>query len=135
MKTTTAAALRTFRVARLINNGLRHTAIVTAESPAAAVREALGLDRAPRMDHSGPHGSGYRVTGDRGFVAHYIAEAVADVACPMCGETHATELGDHVDERTGGWASARTAQGTAHFRLAIAATSAGPFRLHGGRAA
>lgn len=134
MKTTTAA-LRTFRVARLINNGLRHTAIVRAEAPAAAVREALGLDKTPRMDHSGPNGSGFRVTGDRGFVAHYIAEAVADVACPMCGETHATELGDHVDERTGGWASARTAQGTAHFRLAIAATSAGPFRLHGGRAA
>ena len=54
---------------------------------------------------------------------------------PMCGETHATELGDHADERTGGWASARTAQATAHFRLSIAATSAGPFRLHGGRAA
>lgn len=53
---------------------------------------------------------------------------------PVCGETHATILGDHVDERTGGWASARTAQATAHFRLAIAATSAGPFRLHGGRA-
>ena len=46
MKTTTAT-LRTFRVARLINNGLRHTAIVRAEAPAAAVREALGLDRAP----------------------------------------------------------------------------------------
>lgn len=133
MKTTTAT-LRTFRVARLIPNGLRHTAIVTAESPAAAVREALGLDKTPRMDHSGPHGSGFRVTGDR-FVAHYIAEPVAECACPVCGETHATILGDHVDERTGGWASARTAQGTAHFRLAIAATSAGPFRLHGGRAA
>ena len=131
MKTTTA----TFRVARLIPNGLRHTAIVTAESPAAAVREALGLDKTPRMDHSGPNGSGFRVTGDRGFVAHYIAEPVAECACPMCGETHATELGDHADERTGGWASARTAQATAHFRLSIAATSAGPFRLHGGRAA
>ncbi len=134
MKTTTAT-LRTFRVARLIPNGLRHTAIVTAESPAAAVREALGLDKTPRMDHSDPNGSGFRVTGDRGFVAHYIAEPVAECACPMCGETHATELGDHVDERTGGWASARTAQATAHFRLSIAATSAGPFRLHGGRAA
>ncbi len=134
MKTTTAT-LRTFRVARLIPNGLRHTAIVTAESPAAAVREALGLDKTPRMDHSGPNGSGFRVTGDRGFVAHYIAEPVAECACPMCGETHATVLGDHADERTGGWASARTAQATAHFRLSIAATSAGPFRLHGGRAA
>ena len=134
MKTTTAT-LRTFRVARLIPNGLRHTAIVTAESPAAAVREALGLDKTPRMDHSGPNGSGFRVTGDRGFVAHYIAEPVAECACPVCGETHATELGDHADERTGGWASARTAQATAHFRLSIAATSAGPFRLHGGRAA
>lgn len=133
MKTTTAT-LRTFRVARLIPNGLRHTAIVTAESPAAAVREALGLDKTPRMDHSGPNGSGFRVTGDRGFVAHYIAEPVAECACPMCGETHATELGDHADERTGGWASARTAQAIAHFRLAIATTSAGPFRLHGGRA-
>jgi len=134
MKTTTAAAPRTFRVARLIPNSIRHTAIVTAESPAAAVREALGLDKAPRMDHSGPHGSGYRVTGDR-FVAHYTVSEVPACACPVCGETHATELGDHADERTGGWASARTAQGTAHFRLAIAATSAGPFRLHGGRAA
>mgnify|MGYP000078261939 FL=1 len=134
MKTTTAT-LRTFRVARLIPNGLRHTAIVTAESPAAAVREALGLDKTPRMDHSGPNGSGFRVTGDRGFVAHYAAEEVPECACPVCGETHATELGDHADERTGGWASARTAQATAHFRLSIAATSAGPFRLHGGRAA
>lgn len=134
MKTTTAT-LRTFRVARLIPNGLRHTAIVTAESPAAAVREALGLDKTPRMDHSGPHGSGYRVTGDRGFVAHYTVSEVPESACPVCGETHATELGDHADERTGGWASARTAQATAHFRLSIAATSAGPFRLHGGRAA
>lgn len=131
MKTTTAA----FRVARLIPNGLRHTAIVTAESPAAAVREALGLDKTPRMDHSGPHGSGYRVTGDRGFVAHYTVSEVPESACPVCGETHATVLGDHADERTGGWASARTAQATAHFRLSIAATSAGPFRLHGGRAA
>lgn len=134
MKTTTAT-LRTFRVARLIPNGLRHTAIVTAESPAAAVREALGLDKTPRMDHSGPHGSGYRVTGDRGFVAHYTVSEVPESACPVCGETHATVLGDHADERTGGWASARTAQATAHFRLSIAATSAGPFRLHGGRAA
>ena len=134
MKTTTAAAPRTFRVARLIPNSIRHTAIVTAESPAAAVREALGLDKAPRMDHSGPHGSGYRVTGDR-FVAHYTVSEVPACACPVCGETHATELGDHADERTGGWASARTAQATAHFRLSIATTSAGPFRLHGGRAA
>ena len=134
MKTTTAT-LRTFRVARLIPNGLRHTAIVAAESSAAAVREALGLDKTPRMDHSGPNGSGFRVTGDRGFVAHYVAEEVRECACPVCGETHATVLGDHVDERTGGWASARTAQGVAHFRLSIAATSAGPFRLHGGRAA
>jgi len=130
---TTTATLRTFRVARLIPNGIRHTAIVRAESPAAAVREALGLDKNPRMDNSGPNGSCYRVTGDR-FVAHYIAEACGECACPICGETHATILGDHVDERTGGWASARTAQATAHFRLAIAATSAGPFRLHGGRA-
>lgn len=134
MKTTTAAA-KTFRVARLVPGGIRHTAIVSAESPAAAVREALGLDKTPRMDHSGPHGSGYRVTGDRGFVAHYTVSEVPESACPVCGETHATELGDHADERTGGWTSARTAQATAHFRLSIAATSAGPFRLRGGRAA
>jgi len=131
---TTTAALRTFRVARLIPNGIRHTAIVRAESPAAAVREALGLDKTPRMDHSDPNGSGFRVTGDRGFVAHYIAEACGECACPICGVTHETTVADHADERTGGWASARTAQATAHFRLAIAATSAGPFRLHGGRA-
>lgn len=134
MKTTTAAA-KTFRVARLVPGGIRHTAIVAAESPAAAVREALGLDKTPRMDHSGPHGSGYRVTGDRGFVAHYTVSEVPACACPVCGETHATELGDHADERTGGWTSFRESQATAHFRLAIAATSAGPFRLHGGRAA
>lgn len=134
MKTTTApAALRTYRVARLIPNGIRHTAIVEAASPALAVREALGLDKTPRMDHSGAH-SGYRVTGDRGFVAHYTVSELPASACPVCGETHATVLGDHADERTGGWASARTAQATAHFRLAVAATSAGPFRLHGGRA-
>lgn len=133
MKTTTA--LRTYRVARLIPNGLRHTAIVEAASPALAVRDALGLDKTPRTDHSGPHGSGYRVTGDRGFVAHYTVSELPASACPVCGETHATVLGDHADERTGGWTSARTAQATAHFRLSIAATSAGPFRLHGGRAA
>lgn len=133
MKTTTAT-LRTFRVARLIPNGLRHTAIVTAESPAAAVREALGLDKTPRMDHSDPNGSGFRVTGDRGFVAHYIAEPVAECACPMCGEAHAAELRDHVADH-GGWATAREAQATAHFRLSIAARSAQPFALHGGRAA
>lgn len=122
MKTTTTApaALRTFRVARLIPNGLRLAAVVDAASPALAVREALGLDKTPRMDHSGPHGSGYRVTGDR-FVAHYTVEEIRTVACPVCGETHATVLGDHADELTGGWTGVRTAQATAHFRLAFSA--------------
>ncbi len=119
---TTTNTARAFRVARLIPNGLRLTAIVNAASPALAVREVLGLDKTPRMDHSGPHGSGYRVTGDR-FVAHYTAEEIRPASCPVCGETHPTILGDHADER-GEWTTHRSAQATAHFRLAIAARSA-----------
>ena len=77
MKTTTAT-LRTFRVARLIPNGIRHTAIVRAESPAAAVREAV-LKRVRVCDGCGGKGIVYD-----GIPATIHGKFINRKPCPTC---------------------------------------------------
>lgn len=48
--------------------------------------------------------------------------------CPLCRETHAVTAADSVDEH-GNALDADEAAMTAHYRLAVAARSAGPFAL------
>lgn len=54
-------------------------------------------------------------------------------ACEVCGETHAVTDRDRIGDR-GERVSDADAMMVAHYRLSIAATSAAPFALHGGRA-
>ena len=64
--------------------------------------------------------------------------AVAPVAnarggCEVCGATHEVAPADRIGDR-GERVSDAEAMMVAHYRLSIAATSAAPFALHGGRA-
>lgn len=54
-------------------------------------------------------------------------------ACEVCGGFHEVTAEDRIGDR-GERVSDAEAMMVAHFRLAILATSAQPFRLHGGRA-
>lgn len=54
-------------------------------------------------------------------------------ACEACGGSHEVTAEDRIGDR-GERVSDAEAMTVAHYRLAILATSAQPFRLHGGRA-
>lgn len=128
---TAPAALRTFNVYVMTARGLVDCGTEQATDGADAVRRAFNLARRPSMRHDGPHGSGYLV---RGQWITATAETVAAAPCRVCGETHAVTDADRIGER-GERLSDAEAMLTAHFRLAIARTSAGAFNLFGGRAA
>ena len=55
-------------------------------------------------------------------------------SCEVCGLAHEVTAADRIGDR-GEQVDAAEAMLTAHYRLAIVATSAAPFALHGGRAA
>lgn len=126
----TTPATRLFTVSRVIGHTLSLVGSAQATDAADAVRVALGLTRRPALDHSGPDGSGYAVGRRR-----YVAAAVPLTAptCEVCGETHAVTPADRIGDR-GEQVDAAEAMMVAHYRLSIAATSAAPFALHGGRA-
>lgn len=105
--------------------------VETADDAADAVRRAFKLPRRPSLTE-GPHGPGYRVMGR--WVTATPSVAPAPTRCPRCGAAHTVTDADRVGER-GERLGAEEALLTAHFRLAVAATSAGPFDLRGGRAA
>lgn len=122
------AALRPYRVSLVLSSRLIDYGTAQATDAADAVRLAHGLLRRPSLRHDGPHGSGYRV--GRGW---YVASPVEASACAVCGETHEVTAADRVGDR-GEQVSDAEAMAVAHYRLAIVATSAAPFALHGGRA-
>lgn len=126
---TAPAALRLFNLYVLTARGVVPCGDEMATDAADAIARAYDLGRRPSLRHDGPHGSGYFVRG-RWLTA--TAETVA-APCRVCGETHAVTDADRIGER-GERLSDAEAMATAHFRLSIARTSAGPFSLFGGRA-
>lgn len=126
----TTPTTRLYTVSRVIGPALSLVGAAQATDAADAVRVALGLTRRPALDHGGPDGSGYAVGRRR-----YVAAAVPLTAptCEVCGATHEVALADRVGDR-GEQVSDAEAMMVAHYRLSIAATSAAPFALHGGRA-
>ena len=129
MKTT---ALRTFNLYVLTARGVVPCGDEMATDAADAIARAYGLSRRPSKRHDGPHGSGYYVRG-RWMTASAETIAPTVAPCRLCGERHAVTAADRTGER-GEVLPDADAMLTAHYRLSIAATSARPFALHGGRA-
>ena len=129
MKTT---ALRTFNLYVLTARGVVPCGDEMATDAADAIARAYGLSRRPSKRHDGPHGSGYYVRG-RWMTASAETIAPTVAPCRLCGERHAVTAADRTGER-GEVLPDADAMMTAHYRLSIAATSAAPFALHGGRA-
>ena len=128
----TAATLRTFNLYVLTARGVVPCGDEQGTDAADAIARAYDLSRRPSLRYDGPHGSGYFVRGRwMTATAETIAPTVAP--CRLCGERHAVTSADRVGER-GERLSDAEAVMTAHSRLAITATSAAPFALHGGRA-
>ena len=72
----------------------------------------------------------------RRALATRLATASASNArggCELCGAVHEVTPADRIGDR-GERVSDAEAMMVAHYRLSIAATSAAPFALHGGRA-
>lgn len=72
----------------------------------------------------------------RRALATRLAAAPASNArggCEVCGVAHEVTPADRIGDR-GERVSDAEAMAVAHYRLSIAATSAAPFALHGGRA-
>jgi hypothetical protein len=128
----TATAPRTFNVYVMTARGLVDCGTEHATDGADAVRRAFNLNRRPSMRHDGPHGSGYFVRGR--WITATPETPAAPARCRLCGEAHEVTAADRIGER-GERLSDAEAMLTAHFRLAIARTSAGAFNLFGGRAA
>ena len=128
MSAVTTPATRPYRVSLILSRGLLDYGTAQATDAADAVRLAHGLSRRPSLRHDGPNGSGYKV--GRGW---YVSAPVEASACAVCGETHAVTPADRIGDR-GEQVDAAEAMMVAHYRLSIAATSAAPFALHGGRA-
>ena len=126
----TTPATRLYTVSRVIGHTLSLVGAAQATDAADAVRVALGLTRRPALDHSGPDGSGYAV-GRRRYVA--AAVPLTSPSCEVCGAVHEVTPADRIGDR-GERVSDAEAMMVAHYRLSIAATSAAPFALHGGRA-
>jgi hypothetical protein len=122
------------KVSILTSRGLIDYDTVTAVDAADAIRVAHNLSRRPSVRHDGPHGSGYKV-GNGWYVASPVGTATTApaVRCPVCGGTQEVTAMDRVGER-GERVMESEAMAVAHYRLAITATSARPFNLHGGRA-
>ncbi len=133
MKTVnTPAPLRLFNLYVLTARGVVPCGDEMATDAADAIARAYGLSRRPSKRHDGPHGSGYYVRG-RWMVASEETVAPTVAPCRLCGERHAVTAADRTGER-GETLPDADAMPTAHYRLAITATSAAPFALHGGRA-
>ena len=130
MKTT--ATLRLFNLYVLTARGAIDCGTEQATDAADAIVRAFGLSRRPSLRHDCPHGSGYYVRG-RWMVASEETVAPTVAPCRLCGERHAVTAADRTGER-GEVLPDADAMLTAHYRLSIAATSAAPFALHGGRA-
>lgn len=130
MKTT--ATLRLFNLYVLTARGVVPCGDEMATDAADAIVRAFGLSRRPSLRHDGPHGSGYYVRG-RWMTASAETIAPTVAPCRLCGERHAVTAADRTGER-GEVLPDADAMMTAHYRLSIAATSAAPFSLHGGRA-
>ena len=128
MSAVTTPATRPYRVSLILSRGLLDYGTAQATDAADAVRLAHGLSRRPSRRHDGLHGSGYHVGN-----GWYDAAPVSADACEVCGATHEVTPGDRIGDR-GEQVSDAEAMMVAHYRLSIAATSAAPFALHGGRA-
>ena len=128
----TAATLRTFNLYVLTARGAIDCGTEHGTDAADAIVRAYGLSRRPSLRHDGPHGSGFYVRG-RWMTASAETIAPTVAPCRLCGERHAVTAADRTGER-GEVLPDADAMLTAHYRLSIAATSAAPFALHGGRA-
>jgi hypothetical protein len=125
----TPATLRLFNIFVLTARGVVPCGTEQATNAADAIARAFGLARRPSLRHDGPHGSGYYVRG-RWMTASAETIAPTVAPCRLCGERHAVTAADRTGDR-GETLPDAEAMLTAHYRLAIAATSAGPFALHG----
>ena len=128
----TPATLRLYNLFVLTARGAVPCGDEMATDAADAIARAFSLSRRPSKRHDGPHGSGYYVRG-RWMTASAETIAPTVAPCRLCDERHSVTHADRTGER-GETLPDADAMMTAHYRLAIAATSAAPFTLHGGRA-
>lgn len=128
----TPATPRLFNIFVLTARGVVPCGTEQATNAADAIARAFGLARRPSLRHDGPHGSGYYVRG-RWMTASAETIAPTVAPCRLCDERHSVTHADRTGER-GETLPDADAMLTAHYRLAITATSAAPFAPHGGRA-